>query len=442
MGGFMLFEGDVAKGVLSHEKFSELLTAGKIEFPTVSVAEIEDRSKGDGFSKTIAVGQTLWFIVQCLARRAQHLDVTLIELLTLSLAVLNGVMYFLWWHKPLDVRCPVRVHLLDKPDEPKECSELKESDEPAECNEPNKSDEPAECNEPNKSNEPNEPNKANESNKSNEPNESDGDSILEIKDCFGCEFSSSLKEQRIHPNKRAVYPILKSLFSESEASPKISEPEPLSETPEQTTDSSILANVIVGVPIFIAIGIPVLIIFLVLALMMLLLVVGAFSILFPLWLLYHLTTRWIDIMMEGGDLKPGDMKVPTFYSYKPEDGEGRASLLLVSAAGVVFGGIHCAGWFFTFPSSNEAILWRVCSVVLTGVAILLPPLCYYFASTISGSAELAGSVESAVIATIVLTITVYVLSRLLLLVEAFISLRHLTPGMLAVVRWTYFLPHI
>ena len=60
------------------------------------------------------LGQTLWFVAQCLARRAQHLDVTLVELLTLSLAVLNGVMYYLWWNKPLDVRCPVRVYLLDK----------------------------------------------------------------------------------------------------------------------------------------------------------------------------------------------------------------------------------------------------------------------------------------------------------------------------------------
>ena len=107
----MLFEGNVAKGVVSPERFSELLTAGKIEFPTLTVEEIEDHSKSDGFSKTIVLGQTLWFVAQCIARRAQHLDLTLIELLTVSLAVLNGLMYFLWWHKPLDVRCPVRVYL-------------------------------------------------------------------------------------------------------------------------------------------------------------------------------------------------------------------------------------------------------------------------------------------------------------------------------------------
>ena len=113
MGGFMLFEGDNPRGVLTPSSFSELLTAGKIEFPTVTVEEIEDRSKADGFSKTIALGQTLWFVVQCIARRAQHLDLTLVELLTLSLAILNGLMYFLWWNKPMDVRCPVRVYLVD-----------------------------------------------------------------------------------------------------------------------------------------------------------------------------------------------------------------------------------------------------------------------------------------------------------------------------------------
>ena len=125
MGGFKLFEGDNPKGVLSPGRFSELLATGRIEFPIVTVEEIEDRSKADGFSKTISLGQTLWFVAQCIARGAQHLDLTLVELLTLSLAVVNGLMYFLWWNKPLDVRCPVRVNLLDKPVELGEHNEPK-----------------------------------------------------------------------------------------------------------------------------------------------------------------------------------------------------------------------------------------------------------------------------------------------------------------------------
>ena len=115
MGGFVLFnsEGNIAKGVLTPKIFSRLLREKKIDFPNVPVEEIEDRSKSDGFSKTIALSQTLWFVTQCIARRAQHLDLTLVELLTLSLALLNGVMYFLWWNKPMDVRRPIRVFLLD-----------------------------------------------------------------------------------------------------------------------------------------------------------------------------------------------------------------------------------------------------------------------------------------------------------------------------------------
>ena len=123
----MLFEGDNSKGVLSPKRFSELLTAGKIEFPNVTKEEIKDRSKTDGFSKTIALGQTLWFVAQCIARRDQHFDLTPVELLTLSLAVLNGVMYFLWWNKPMDVRCPIRVYLLDKSYTP-DMSDKTESD--------------------------------------------------------------------------------------------------------------------------------------------------------------------------------------------------------------------------------------------------------------------------------------------------------------------------
>ena len=57
---------------------------------------IEDRSKADEFSKMIALGQTLWFVTQCIARSAQHLVLSLVELVVsdpfFALAVLNGVL--------------------------------------------------------------------------------------------------------------------------------------------------------------------------------------------------------------------------------------------------------------------------------------------------------------------------------------------------------------
>ena len=66
MGEFMLMDGDVNKGVLTAEKFLELLRAKKIDLPTIMKEEIEGLSKGDGLSATLTVVQTTWFIIQFL----------------------------------------------------------------------------------------------------------------------------------------------------------------------------------------------------------------------------------------------------------------------------------------------------------------------------------------------------------------------------------------
>ena len=76
---------------------------------------------------------------------------------------------------------------------------------------------------------------------------------------------------------------------------------------------------------------------------------------------------------DDSDFNIGDMKVPTFYSTEIEEDE-RAYAICMPVIGVVFGGIHCVGWFFNFPSSDEAIVWRVSSAVLAGIPFLLPIL--------------------------------------------------------------------
>lgn len=111
MGGFMLVDGDQNLEVLSHDRFRSLLKEGTIRFPDISKEEIEALSKGDAFSKTIVVGQTLWFIGQCVSRSVEGLVITEIELVTLAFAFLNGIIYFLWWNKPLDAGFIVRVPL-------------------------------------------------------------------------------------------------------------------------------------------------------------------------------------------------------------------------------------------------------------------------------------------------------------------------------------------
>ena len=80
----------------------------EIAFPTITSTEIHDRTRGD--SKAIVILQLLWFIVQCIARGKQGLALTKLELVTLALASMNGVMYYFWWDKPLGVQESVRYY--------------------------------------------------------------------------------------------------------------------------------------------------------------------------------------------------------------------------------------------------------------------------------------------------------------------------------------------
>jgi hypothetical protein len=165
---------------------------------------------------------------------------------------------------------------------------------------------------------------------------------------------------------------------------------------------------------------------------------------------FFLFARWLSILASDDDyFNTGDMKVPTYYSSQSVAEDAVTFIIMMSVVGIVFGGIHCIGWFFNFPSSDEAMLWRVSSAVLTGIAalstgilVLIPFLvkiipdnlwCYDFLPSIH---------PAIFVLSCIIMFLAYVVSRLLLLVEAFISLRHLTPGMLALVKWTSFIPHI
>ena len=108
MGGFMLFDEGTTR-TLAPEELESLANSDKINFPRITKKEIQDKSKGDGLTKGLVIVQTSWFILQCIARGVERLPITALEVLTLAFAVLNFATYWLWWNKPLNVRCPVRV---------------------------------------------------------------------------------------------------------------------------------------------------------------------------------------------------------------------------------------------------------------------------------------------------------------------------------------------
>ncbi|KAJ7059214.1 hypothetical protein C8F01DRAFT_1026520 [Mycena amicta] len=107
MGGFVDRAGHPI--VTSEAKQSGTKTLRAIRKTTE--AAIKDKSKGDAFSKGIAFFQGLWFVMQCIARTAQHLPLTELEVATLAFAVVNIFTWLLWWGKPLDVRDPLVIEV-------------------------------------------------------------------------------------------------------------------------------------------------------------------------------------------------------------------------------------------------------------------------------------------------------------------------------------------
>ena len=80
-------------------------------------AEIKDKGKKDWLAKTLVLLQTLWFVMQCIARGIENLPVTHLEIITLAYAAMNFVIYIFWWNKPLNVNRPVRVFRKSGPSE-------------------------------------------------------------------------------------------------------------------------------------------------------------------------------------------------------------------------------------------------------------------------------------------------------------------------------------
>ncbi|KAF8652614.1 hypothetical protein AX16_004303 [Volvariella volvacea WC 439] len=112
MGGLMREDGNEYK-VVTMDNNGDIQMGGnphkdkKILLPTISEEEIMDKAKGDLLTKVVVVMQTSWFMVQCIARHAQGLVITELELVTLAFAALNIVTYLLWWSKPLNAQYPI-----------------------------------------------------------------------------------------------------------------------------------------------------------------------------------------------------------------------------------------------------------------------------------------------------------------------------------------------
>jgi len=137
---------------------------------------------------------------------------------------------------------------------------------------------------------------------------------------------------------------------------------------------------------------------------------------------------------------PGASHVPPFYA--PTTKSDRWSRMVIFALfGVIFGGLHCMGWNFSFPTFLEQILWRATSLAITVIPLIVAPIDFLLANIKS-----SGKFERMVLLTVDLIMTIllftYVIARLSLLAQAPALLRHLPQTALIAVDWTNYVPHI
>lgn len=124
--------------------------------------------------------------------------------------------------------------------------------------------------------------------------------------------------------------------------------------------------------------------------------------------------------------------------------------LAIALVATIFGGIHCVGWRFAFPSYTEKILWRVASLITSVIPCIISiPI---IASSYALRAHVrfppsqrrlnARNIGVKVWFLVIKFIPIYLLARVILLVEAFITLRNLPQGAYVQVEWLKFIPHI
>ena len=147
-------------------------------------------------------------------------------------------------------------------------------------------------------------------------------------------------------------------------------------------------------------------------------------------------------------IPPDATHVPAFYSPMTESDE-LSLMVLLPIFGSIFGGLHCLAWNFTYPTQTERTLWRIASLSIavtpTGFMILI--MIYGTMVNFSRARRekwqgLWTLLELLLLAIIMLPIGFYVLARLVLLVEAFVLLRHQPADVFQTIDWIKFLPHV
>ncbi|KAH8667716.1 hypothetical protein BGZ61DRAFT_364844 [Ilyonectria robusta] len=110
-GGFLLRCPHYPPFPIQARGIMYLVSQNHIPVPKVTRREILDRSKTNKLGKTLALMQSLYLVCQVVARYIQGLEISSLEILTLSFLSCTIPTYIFWLEKPLDCDFPVYIDL-------------------------------------------------------------------------------------------------------------------------------------------------------------------------------------------------------------------------------------------------------------------------------------------------------------------------------------------
>ena len=148
-------------------------------------------------------------------------------------------------------------------------------------------------------------------------------------------------------------------------------------------------------------------------------------------------------------------------------------MVVFALFGVVFGGLHCLGWNFTYPTQQEETLWRLSALTITVIPIIVAPIDYVTnPSDIKSNLNDSNRIEDNVSVTnhgpasfifsrdqswkrrlvkkvliynldfiMTMLLFVYVVARLSLIAQALALLRKQPPSSFLAVDWARYIPH-
>jgi hypothetical protein len=140
----------------------------------------------------------------------------------------------------------------------------------------------------------------------------------------------------------------------------------------------------------------------------------------------------IDIAAGSPHVIEEEKRIATFYPESWSLHSEKSIVLGGSITATVFGAIHCAAWYFEFPSHVEQVLWRVASVAITSLPITAVLLTWLYSQ----------KPKFVYAAMLVVLLLIYAICRFILLVLPLLSLRALSPGIFRSVYWTTLVPHL